>query len=52
MGYDRDSTYDDEDVIIVQGVIDGQETITLYIGLDSAKIYRLEMQKNLKLVNH
>ena len=40
-----DSTYDDEDVIIVQGVIDGQETITLYIGLDSAKIYRLEMQK-------
>ena len=39
------STYDDEDVIIVQGVIDGQETITLYIGLDSAKIYRLEMQK-------
>ena len=40
-----DSTYDDEDVIIVQGVIDGQETITLYIGLDSSKIYKLEMQK-------
>ena len=40
-----DSTYDDEDVIIVQGVIDGQETITLYIGLNSSKIFRLEMEK-------
>lgn len=39
------STYDDEDVIIVQGVIDGQETITLYIGLNSSKIFRLEMEK-------
>lgn len=40
-----DSSYDDEDVIIVQGVIDGQETITLYIGLNSSKIFRLEMEK-------
>ena len=40
-----DSTYGDEDVIIVQGVINGQETITLYIGLDSSKIYKLEMEK-------
>ena len=40
-----DSTYGDEDVIIVQGVISGQETITLYIGLDSSKIYKLEMEK-------
>ena len=40
-----DSTYDDEDVIIVQGIIDGQETITLYIGLNSSKIFRLEMEK-------
>lgn len=39
------STYDDEDVIIIQGVIDGQETITLYIGLNSSKIFRLEMEK-------
>ena len=44
-----DSTYDDEDVIIVQGVIIGQETITLYIGLDSSKIYKLEMQKKPKI---
>jgi len=40
-----DSTYNDEDVIIVQGVISGQETIKLYIGLDSSKIYKLEMEK-------
>lgn len=44
-----DSTYDDEDVIIVQGVISGEETITLYIGLDNYKIYKLEMQKKPKI---
>ena len=44
-----DSTYDNEDVIIVQGVIIGQETITLYIGLDSSKIYKLEMEKKPKI---
>ena len=44
-----DSSYDDEDVIIVEGVISGEETITLYIGLDSYKIYKLEMDKNPKI---
>ena len=44
-----DSSYDDEDVIIVQGVISGEETITLYIGLDSYKIYKLEMEKKPKI---
>ena len=44
-----DSSYDDEDVIIVEGVISGVETITLYIGLDSYKIYRLEMDKKPKI---
>ena len=44
-----DSTYDKEDVIIIQGVISGQETIELYIGLDSFKIYKLEMEKKPKI---
>ncbi len=44
-----DSSYDDEDVIIVQGVISVEETITLYIGLDSYKIYKLEMEKKPKI---
>ena len=44
-----DSTYDEEDVIIIQGVISGQETIELYIGLDSFKIYKLEMEKKPKI---
>lgn len=44
-----DSSYDDEDVIIVQGVISGEETITLYIGLDNYKIYKLEMEKKPKI---
>ena len=44
-----DSTYDEEDIIIVQGVISGQETIELYIGLDSFKIYKLEMEKKPKI---
>ena len=44
-----DSTYDEEDVIIVQGVIRGHETIELYIGLDSFKIYKLEMEKKPKI---
>lgn len=44
-----DTTYDGEDVIIVQGVISEYETITLYIGLDSSKIFRLEMEKKPKI---
>jgi hypothetical protein len=44
-----DSSYDDEGVMIVQGVISGEETITLYIGLDSSKIYKLEMEKKPKI---
>ena len=44
-----DSSYDNEDVMIVQGVISGVETITLYIGLDSSKIYKLEMEKKPKI---
>jgi hypothetical protein len=44
-----DSSYDDEDVMIVQGVISVEETITLYIGLDSSKIYKLEMEKKPKI---
>ena len=44
-----DSTYDGEDVIIVKGIISGQETITLFIGLDSSKIFKLEMEKKPKI---
>ena len=44
-----DSTYDDEDVIIVQGAISGKETITLYVGLETYKIYKLEMEKKPKI---
>ena len=44
-----DSSYDNEDVMIVQGVMSGEETITLYIGLDSSKIYKLEMEKKPKI---
>lgn len=44
-----DSSYDNEDVMIVQGVISVEETITLYIGLDSSKIYKLEMEKKPKI---
>ena len=44
-----DSSYDDEDVMIVQGVISVEETIILYIGLDSSKIYKLEMEKKPKI---
>ena len=45
MGDDWGQHIRDEDVIIVQGVISGQETITLYIGLDSSKIFGLKMEK-------
>ena len=44
-----DSSYDNEDVIIVKGVISGEEAITLYIGLETYKIYKLEMEKKPKI---
>ena len=39
------SSYDNEDVIIAKGVIKNKETLWLYIGMDSNKIYKLEMEK-------
>ena len=43
-----DSSYDNEDVIIAKGKMDNKETIWLYIGMDSYKIYKLEMEKKPK----
>ena len=40
-----DSSYDNEDVIIAKGVIENKETLWLYIGMDTYKIYKLEMEK-------
>ena len=40
-----DSSYDNEDVIIAKGVLANKETIWLYIGMDSYKVYKLEMEK-------
>jgi hypothetical protein len=40
-----DSSYDNEDVIIAKGMIENKETIWMYIGMDSYKIYKLEMEK-------
>lgn len=39
------SSYDNEDVIIAKGIIENKETIWMYIGMDSYKIYKLEMDK-------
>ena len=44
-----DSSYDNEDVIIAKGVIENKETLWLYIGMDSNKIYKLEMEKQPKI---
>ena len=44
-----DSSYDNEDVIIAKGVIKNKETLWLYIGMDSNKIYKLEMEKQPKI---
>jgi hypothetical protein len=43
------SSYDNEDVIIAKGVIENKETLWLYIGMDSNKIYKLEMEKQPKI---
>lgn len=40
-----DSSYDNEDVIIAKGQMGNKETICLYIGMDSFRIYKLEMKK-------
>lgn len=39
------STYDNEDVIIAKGAINSKETLWLYIGMDSYKIYKIDMEK-------
>ena len=39
------STYDNEDVIIAKGVMPNKEKLWLYIGMDSYKVYKLEMEK-------
>ena len=44
-----DSSYDNEDVISAKGVIENKETLWLYIGMDSNKIYKLEMEKQPKI---
>ena len=44
-----DSSYDNEDVIIAKGTMGDNETIWLYIGMDSYKIYKLEMEKKPKI---
>ena len=41
----ENSTYDNEDVIIAKGVIENEETLSLYIGMDTYKIYKLEVSK-------
>ena len=41
----ENSTYDNEDVIIAKGVIKNYETLMLYIGMDTFKIYKLEVSK-------
>lgn len=43
-----DSSYDNEDIIIAKGKMGNKETIWLYIGMDSYKIYKLEMEKKPK----
>lgn len=40
-----DSTYDNEDVIIAKGVMHNKEKLWLYIGMDSYKVYKLDMEK-------
>lgn len=40
-----DSTYDNEDVIIAKGVMSNKEKLWLYIGMDSYKVYKLDMEK-------
>lgn len=43
-----DSSYEDEDVIIVEGVgKDNWNTIKFFIGLETYKVYRIEKQKSL-----
>ena len=37
----ENSTYDNEDVIVAKGVIKNEETLMLYIGMDTFKIYKL-----------
>ena len=44
-----DSSYDNEDVIIAKGEMGNNETIWLYIGMDSYRIYKLEMEKKPKI---
>lgn len=41
----ENSTYDNEDVIVAKGVIKNEETLMLYIGMDTFKIYKLEVSK-------
>lgn len=41
----KDTNYEDEDVLVIKGLAKNNDYITLYIGFDSYKIYRLEMGK-------
>lgn len=40
------SNYDDEDIIVVEGINKNSDRLTLYIGLDSYRIYKIESSKN------
>ena len=43
------SSYDGEDVLIFEGVDEDEAKITLYIGYESYKIYRLEYERDPKI---
>ena len=41
-----DSSYDGEDIIIVEGTINKADYVRLFIGFDSYSIYKIEMYKD------
>ncbi len=44
----KDTNYDDDDILVIKGSDKNRNFITLYIGLNTSKIYRLDMFKTLK----
>lgn len=44
----KDTNYDDDDILVIKGSDKNRDFITLYIGLNTSKIYRLDMFKTLK----
>ena len=44
----KDTNYDDDDIVVIKGSEKNGDFITLYIGLNTAKIYRLDMFKTHK----